>query len=214
MLRLAARTLPVFAVIIGFAMALAAYLNFSGVRSAYLDLVRARAAMIARDVADTVSAAEGFGISISEQRTLPELLARHAASDALLVSLDVAGADGMILYSSDPARVGGRETPEAEDPTFRSSAPVIGPIGAPVGQATVRFDKAEMDATVAALRRDVLRGAAPAGLAAVAAGCLLALALLARLRARARRASLTEAADLIAEAERSVDALRREGVNG
>ena len=68
MIRLAARTLPVFAAIIGFAMALAAYLNFSGVRTAYLDLIRARAGMIAGDIAADATAAQGFGIRLNKEK--------------------------------------------------------------------------------------------------------------------------------------------------
>ena len=55
MIRLALRTLPVFAVIIGFAMTLAAYMNFSGVRSAYLDLIHSRMAMMAEDIAKDIA---------------------------------------------------------------------------------------------------------------------------------------------------------------
>tara|TARA_B100002003_G_scaffold12770_1_gene10896 strand:- start:744 stop:1385 length:642 start_codon:yes stop_codon:yes gene_type:complete len=208
MIRLAARTLPVFAAIIGFAMALAAYLNFSGVRTAYLDLIRARAGMIAGDIAADASAAQGFGIRLAEQRTLGELLARQAAVDPLILSIDVAGPDGVILFSSAPARVGEQELPAGEDTAFRQQAEVIGALGAPVGEVLVRLDGATMDATVAGLRRDVLLGAVPAGLAAVAAGCLLALTLLSRLRARARRASAAEHADMIAQAENEMAGFR------
>ncbi|WP_339947602.1 hypothetical protein [uncultured Albimonas sp.] len=208
MIRLAARTLPVFAAIIGFAMALAAYLNFSGVRTAYLDLVRARAGMIARDIAADASAAQGFGIRLTEQRTLAELLARQAATDPLILSIDVTTPDGRVLFSSAPARAGAPAPPAGEDAAFRQAEPVIGALGAPVGEVLVRLDGATMDATVAGLRRDVLLGAVPAGLGAVATGCLLALALLSRLRARARRASAAEHADMIAEAENEMAGLR------
>ncbi|MDF2233944.1 hypothetical protein P2H44_15390 [Albimonas sp. CAU 1670] len=208
MIRLAARTLPVFAAIIGFAMALAAYLNFSGVRTAYLDLVRARADMIATDIAADATAAQGFGIRLSEQRTLAELLARQAATDPLILSIDVTAPDGRILFSSAATRVGETEPPEGEDPAFRQAQPVIGALGQPAGEVLVRLDDAAMDATVAELRRDVLWGAAPAGAGAVLTGCLLALALLSRLRAKARRASDAEHADMIAQAENEMAGLR------
>ncbi len=66
MIRLAVRILPVFAIIIGFAMALAAYMNFSGVRTAYLELVQARMEMIAGAVATDVAAASSLGIALPE----------------------------------------------------------------------------------------------------------------------------------------------------
>ena len=70
MFRLAIRTLPVFAVIIGFAMALAAYMNFSGVRSAYLDLIRSRMSMMAEGIGNDISTASTLGIRLTEQATL------------------------------------------------------------------------------------------------------------------------------------------------
>src|SRR5690349_5953621 len=102
MLRLAVRTLPVFAIIIGFAVALAAYLNFSGVRTAYLDLTRARMDMIANAVGMDIVAANSLGISLPEQATLPELLSRQSGTDPSVRSIDVADSEGRILFSSDP----------------------------------------------------------------------------------------------------------------
>ena len=89
MIRLAFRTLPVFAVIVGFAMFLAAYMNFSGVRSAYLDLIRSRMSMMADGIGNDISAAHALGIRLTEQTTLPDLLARQAAADPLTLSIDV-----------------------------------------------------------------------------------------------------------------------------
>src|SRR6187397_2431960 len=106
MFRLASRTLPVFAVIIGFAMALAAYMNFSGVRSAYLELIRSRMAMMAEGIGNNIAAAQTVGIRLSEQTTLPALLARQATTDPLMLSIDVAAEDGSILFSSASARLG------------------------------------------------------------------------------------------------------------
>ena len=67
MIRLALRTMPVFAVIIGFAMTLAAYMNFSGVRSAYLDLIRARMAVMADGIGRDIAAAQEMLNSLTTQ---------------------------------------------------------------------------------------------------------------------------------------------------
>jgi len=188
MFRLAIRTLPVFAVIIGFAMALAAYMNFSGVRSAYLDLIRSRMAMMAEGIANDISAAQSLGIRLTEQTTLTELLARQAATDPLTLSIDVAAEDGSVVFSSDASRTGKLDA-EADAQAFRYEQRIANDLGEAVGTVAIRLDRAAMDAAIDRLRSDVLNGAVPAGLAAVAAGSLICLLLLTGLHRRARRSA-------------------------
>ncbi|MFN3547874.1 MAG: hypothetical protein ACK4U0_10335 [Mesorhizobium sp.] len=211
MMRLAVRFLPVFAVIIGFAVALAAYMNFSGVRTAYLDLVRARMEMIATAVATDVAAANSIGIALPEQSTLPELLSRQAAADPLLRSIDVTGVDGTIIFSSDPGRVGAAHSDDV--PVLRHFAQVTNDLGAVVGTIDVRLDRAGIDAALDRLRLDVFASALPAGLGAVGVGCLMALLLLSGLYRRARRFSEQhQPQDPISRAETEVARLRLESV--
>lgn len=187
MTRLTLRTVPVFAGIIGFAIALAVYMNFSGVRTAYLDLIRARMAMTAGAVASDVTAAASLGIPLAEQTTLADLLARLAKSDPLTLSIDVAADDGRVAFSSDPGRVGAPGA--AEYPiAFSHREDVMNDFGAPLGAVVVRLDRAAIDGAIARFRGDILGGAVPLGLAAVLAGCLLCLLMLTRLHRRARRA--------------------------
>lgn len=121
MIRLAIRTLPVFAVIIGFAMILAAFHNFSGVRTAYLDLIRSRMAMTAGSIANDIATANSLGIRLTEQTTLPDLLARQSSGDPLLLSIDVADSEGGILFSSDPASATRSRATVARFATARTS---------------------------------------------------------------------------------------------
>ena len=90
MIRLALRTVPVFAVIIGFAMALAAYMNFSGVRSAYLDLIHSRMAMMAEDIAK----------DITRLAKLQEMLYAEDRRSVLIIlqAMDAGGKDGTIKH--------------------------------------------------------------------------------------------------------------------
>lgn len=187
MIRLAVRILPVFAMIIGFAVALAAYMNFSGVRTAYLDLVHARMEMIAGAVATDIAAASSIGIALPEQSTLPDLLARQAAADPLLRSIDVTGGDGTILFSSDAARVGAALS--GDGPVLLHSVQITNDLGGLVGTIIVRLDRAGIDAALERLRLDIFASALPAGLGAIGAGCLMALLLLSGLYRRARRFS-------------------------
>lgn len=187
MIRLAFRTLPVFAVIVGFAMFLAAYMNFSGVRSAYLDLIRSRMSMMADGIGNDISAAHALGIRLTEQTTLPDLLARQAAADPLTLSIDVADDGGKVVFSSDGTRVGSPDGAGADTLAFRQEERVVNDFGAPVGAVVIRLDRGAMDKEIDRLRLDIVNGAIPAGLAAVAAGCLICLLLLTRLHERVRR---------------------------
>jgi hypothetical protein len=195
MIRLALRTLPVFAVIIGFAMALAAYMNFSGVRIAYLDLIRSRMAMMAEDIGNNIAEAHGLGIRLSEQTTLPALLARQAAADPLMLSIDVVSDSGDILFSSDPARAGTRNDGPDDAAGFHDERQIVNDFGAPVGAVVIRLDRAAIDAKIDRLRFDILNGAVPAGLGAVIAGSLTSLVLLTLLHRRARRSAMASAGD-------------------
>ena len=195
MIRLALRTVPVFAVIIGFAMALAAYMNFSGVRSAYLDLIRSRMAMVAEDIARDIATAHELGIRLSEQTMLPGVLARQAASDPLMQSIDVVSEGGEVLFSSDRNRLGKAWDAQHDSGAFRHEQRIVNDFGAPVGTVIVRLDRTAIDAEVGALRFDILMGALPAGVGAVGAGSLVCLILLTLLHHNARRSAFNPPAD-------------------
>lgn len=212
MLRLAIRTLPVFAVIIGFAMFLAAYMNFSGVRSAYLDLIRSRMAMMAEGIGTDISTAHALGIRLSEQTTLPNLLTRQAATDPLMLSIDVASDDGAVVFSSDATRVGAQDVASTDGVAFRHERRIVNDFGAPVGAVIIRLDRSAIDKTVAQLRFDILNGAVPAGLGAVVAGSLICLLLLVRLHRRARQSASDQADDdAIARAAIEMERLQLDG---
>src|SRR5437588_2762487 len=195
MIRLALRTLPVFALIIGFAMALAAYMNFVGVRSAYLDLIHSRMAMIAEDIAKDIATAHELGIRLSEQTALPGVLARQAAADPLMLSIDVISEGGETLFSSDRDRIGKAADAQRDTAAFRHERRIVNDFGAPVGTVVVRLDRSAIDAKVGALRFDILMGALPAGIVAVFAGTLVCLFLLVLLHHKARRSAFSPAAD-------------------
>ena len=106
MIRLAVRILPVFAIIIGFAVTLAAYMNFSGVRTAYLELVRARMEMIAGAVATDVAAA-----SSSRHRAAGRMSCGTVSDDvpvlrhSLQITNDLGGLVGTIAVRLDRAGI-------------------------------------------------------------------------------------------------------------
>lgn len=210
MFRLAIRTLPVFAVIIGFAMALAAYMNFSGVRSAYLDLIRSRMSMMAEGIGNDISTASTLGIRLTEQTTLSELLKRQALTDPLLLSIDVAADDGSVVFSSDAGRVGKKDAAADDPQAFREELKLANDLGESVGTVIMRLDRPAMDSEIDTFRTDVLNGAVPVGVGAVIAGSLACLLLLTGLHRRARRSADGSAGDPIDRAAHEMQHLQAE----
>src|SRR5690606_19508918 len=133
---------------------LAAYLNFSGVRTAYLDLVRSRMEMTAASIVADIASASAFGISLPEQTTLAELLVRQSGTDPLMRSIDVTGSDGTVLFSSDSRRIGGPGEEEGE--TLRHTARITNDFGDTVGAVVVRLDRTGVDEAIQGLRADLV----------------------------------------------------------
>ncbi|MEJ8571567.1 hypothetical protein [Microbaculum marinum] len=204
MLKLALRTLPLFAVIVGFAMALGAYMNYSGVRSAYLDLIASRMHMVLDDVAANVESAVSVGIPPAEQTTLPALLTRLVEADPLIRSISVVAPDGEVLFGSG-SEADRTATPDAD--SFEVGRTVTNDFGAPVVDLHVRYDRQAPTEKIDAFATAVLADAIPAGLLAALAGSLAALLILRRLHGRAARTVNHGIVDTIDIANREVEKL-------
>lgn len=204
MFQLAARTLPLFAVIVGVAMALGAYMNYAGVRSAYLDQIQSRLQMVLDDVGVSAESAVSVGIPPAEQVTLAPLLARLAGADPLIVSLDVVAPDDTVLFSSDPERIG---DPTTQGPGVAAlDRPVRNDFGARVASVVLRYDRRTVEQSTDSFGAAVLADALPAGLLAALAASLAAFAVLRGLHRRAERAADRLVPDTLAEVEREVGA--------
>ncbi|CAH1658437.1 MAG: hypothetical protein KF735_16710 [Chelatococcus sp.] len=186
MIRLSLRTLPLFAIIIGLAMALAAFMTISGVSTAYRDLIRSRMAMVAQDIANDINSALALGLRLPEQMTLPALLSRQATADPLTMSIDVSDVDGVVLFSSNPTRAGHPDGRTDDLKAFRFDQPLVNDFGAPVGNVAIRFDGAAVARGLATIRAAAVQDALPIGLAAVLAGSFGCFLVLRHLLARAR----------------------------
>lgn len=203
MLRLALRTLPLFAVIVGFATALGAYMNYSGVRGAYLDLIRDRMELVADDVAVVIESAVSVGIPPAEQTTLPGLLARQAEADPMIRAIDVVAPEGGALFTSLPE---GHQRSGDQAGVLTLARPVHNDFGVEVARLVVTYDRLAPARRIDAFGRSILRDAIPAGLVAVLLGSLAAFLLLSRLNRRADRAASRSDDDAIAAADREIEA--------
>ena len=213
MLRLSLRILPLFATIVGLAMALGAYMNFSGVRGAHLDLIESRMQLVADDVGTVVEMAVSVGIAAPEQVTLPGLLARQAAADRLIESIDLVGPSGIVLFSSDPVRVVGAEAADRHAIAVVDRA-IVNDFGVTVARVHVRYDTRRPGQAISGFGQSVLTDAVPISLGALVAGSLAALFILSLLHRRAMRATQPHPGDPLTEAGTEIDAAAAGGGGG
>lgn len=149
------------------AVALGAYLNYGSIRQSYLDMVGARLETVARRISADAEAALSIGIPLAGQETLPRVLQREREADSILLSIDVTDTLGVVLYSSDPGRVG---TTEAVDPALSEdrTAEIQNAFDTSAGTVVVRASRAVLNQELDTLADGIRRTALFAMLAALA----------------------------------------------
>ena len=94
-----------------FAVGMSAFLNYFKYKSTISGIVKSRVLLVGRGIENSVQASLQVGMQFNEIGTLPQLLQREQASDRLIRGIDMFDASGLIVYSSDRARVG-QKVPE------------------------------------------------------------------------------------------------------
>lgn len=126
------------------ALALGAYLNYASVRTSYMDLLGARLETVARRVASDAQVALSMGMPLAGQDALGRLLEREKAADAVIVSVDVVGSTGTVLFSSDGDRVGETYSPQSAEVLARTAS-IVSAFETAEGTVVVRASRATID---------------------------------------------------------------------
>lgn len=178
----------VFATIVSGCVGMGAYFAYAALRADHRVILEDRLALATDRVAGTARLSLSLGISLSEQATLVPLLRREARLEPLARAVDVLDADGRIIFSNDPRRVGGR-------PQTADGVPVASPIGNDIGdqlgQVVLYYDPAPVAATVDALWTELM----PLAIATVSGAGIVTL-ILGMLAAGRLRRDAARAADL------------------
>lgn len=161
------------------AIALGAYLNFGSIRIIYITLVNSRFDQLASRLGTDIEAALSIGLPLAGQDTLTSLLSREQSNDPLLESIDVAGGDGRVLFSSDPRRIGERAATADAQIAARSRI-IANDFGVQVGTVVVRGSQARIQRQLDVVAHTVEQAAAITGALAV---LLCAIVILVPLRA-------------------------------
>jgi hypothetical protein len=181
------------------AIALGAYLNFGSIRIIYIGLVHSRFDQLANRIGSDIEVALSFGLPLAGQDTLTPLLSREQSNDPLLNSIDVAGADGKVLFSSDPNRIG-TDIATLDGTVDVRSRIVANDFGVPVGTVLARGSMTRIQRQLDGVAETVERTAAITGLLAVLISAIVILVPL-----RAFYAQALGAARLADDATESAD---------
>ncbi len=98
------RMIAVAMLVCGFAVGMAGLLNYFKYRSTELRLVKERLLVTGRSIESGIQSALALGLQFGDIGTLPGTLERERATDNLILSIDVFGVDGRLLYSTDRLR--------------------------------------------------------------------------------------------------------------
>ncbi|MFG1244786.1 hypothetical protein V5F31_20660 [Xanthobacter sp. V7C-4] len=178
--------IAVFALIAAACVAFGAYFSYVTLLNAHRSVIEARFGIAAERAADVAEQAASLGIALPAQSTLTSLLDREARVEPAIRSMDLADEHGIVLFSSDPARVG---MAEAQDGGRGLTRPVRNDLNEVIGHVVVRYDPQILAAGAAALGEDLKVIALPALIGAGVATVVIGLLLAALLRRAVRRAS-------------------------
>ncbi|GAB5375717.1 MAG: hypothetical protein AcusKO_21790 [Acuticoccus sp.] len=151
--------LTVLVPLLAAALCLGAYLNYASVRTSYLGLVGERMEAVSRRIAADAHTALGLGLPLAGQSALERTLTREKEADPGIGVIDVVGATGRILFSTDPARIGSDNVEIPDDPLVRAApiASVFGTIEGDVhAHASRSFVSGEIDRLFAKIGRATL----------------------------------------------------------
>lgn len=177
--------IALFALIAAACVAFGAYFSYVTLLNAHRNAIEARFAITAERLAGTAERANSLGIALPAQTTFAGLLRREAELEPAIAAIDVVDERGVVLFSSDPGRVG-RAEPRSRNAVSKR---ITSDIGTTVGVVELRYDPAALAAGAAALADDLTVIAIPTLAVACLATILVGLLLAMGLRRSAQRAA-------------------------
>lgn len=179
-------------------LALGGYLNYGSIRRTYEDMIGERHLSAASRIAEDAQTALSFELPLPGQTTLQPLLVREVESDRMMVSIDVVGPTGGVLFSSDPERAG----PNAEmrpDNLQGRSAEIRSAFDTVEGRVVVRESRAAIEAQLDQLRSRILQTTIATAAAALAIAVVAVWVGLAWFGRRVSRTGATHSGVLVPE---------------
>ena len=149
-----------------FIMSLLFMLSVFKFQSTLSQLIQSRLTVVAESVADALEGAVDLGLTLSELRTAPDLIARASENDPRIEIIDIVDPDGFIHFSTLSGRAGDFMEPEtleklrhtdehawnhATEMTFLNGVFLTDSIGQRIGAVVLTYSKTEFALKVEAL---------------------------------------------------------------
>lgn len=150
-------------VVVGAGVAGGAYLANATLAKAKAEAIASRFAIIAERVASSAEQAAAMGIAPGEQSVLEKTIGLEVKVDYAIKSLEVADASGLVLFSSEPERVGKTFKPQGE---AMVSAIVRDDLDKPIARVDLRYNDDSIVQSRARLGEVIFQAAWPAVIAA------------------------------------------------
>lgn len=157
-------------IVTGAGVAGGAYLANATLAKAKAEAIASRFAIIAERVANSAEQAAAMGIAPGEQSVLEKTIGLEVKVDYAIKSLDVADATGLVLFSSEPDRVGKTFRPAGE---AMVSSIVRDDLDRPIARVDLRYNDSTIVQSRARVAEVIFQTAWPAVLAASLATVIL-----------------------------------------
>ncbi len=102
-----------------FAVGMATFLNYFKYKATASQIIKSRVLVVTNAIEDGVQASLALGLAFGEMGMVSGLLERQAASDTLIVGIDVFDPTGKQIYSTDAVRIGRNVPPEWTSAAFK-----------------------------------------------------------------------------------------------
>lgn len=153
-----------------FAVGMATFLNYYKYKSTVGQIVKSRVLVVTNAIENSVQASLALGLSFGELNMLGSLLERQAASDSLILGIDVFDTTGKQLYSTDAVRAGQNVTSTwmdvasrakvdwyVEEPSqFVAGIAIKNNFDLTTGYLAVRYSRSYVDAAAARVGKRLL----------------------------------------------------------
>lgn len=164
------RLLAVAAMVALFGIGMSVFLDFYKFKSAVQGAARSRMLVPAGAVSEGLQQALALGVPLTAVAGAPDLLARERLTDAAITEIRVLDAAGRILYSTDPAAIGGSANPSWRAAAGRASAagwhleeqgqavvgvPIRNSFNVEMGQVAVRYSLADQEQSLGHMRGEM-----------------------------------------------------------
>lgn len=155
-----------------FAIGMAGLLNYFKFKSTADGVLLSRMQMIGANIESNIRYSLALGLAFPEISTLPELIGREKAADALIRDIDIFDNEGRIAYSTEPGRVGQKVAEQWQGNAIEAANKAFWRLeddaylgvgiglqnnfGVTVGQLLIRYSRASFDREVMDTGRHLL----------------------------------------------------------